>query len=124
MCLQLWDAVVRQHGGRPAGDVLSLWLWWRLSGNRADGQRHVGQVVIKTFSLRDGSSLPQIVRESRSLDAAKRLEAEGIVDRRSFAESPPRVEYELTEKGVALLPLIAEMRRFGHEWLGCGVHGT
>ena len=42
--------------------------------------------------------------------------------RRSYAESPPRVEYELTEKGAALLPLIAEMRHFGHDWLGCGVH--
>ncbi len=31
------------------------------------------QVVIKSFSLKDGSSLPQIVRESRSLDAAKKL---------------------------------------------------
>lgn len=38
-----------------------------------DGVDHVGQVVIKTFSLKDGSSLPQIVRESRSLDAAKKL---------------------------------------------------
>ncbi len=33
----------------------------------------VDKVVIKTFSTRDGSSLPQIVRESRSLDAAKRM---------------------------------------------------
>ncbi len=31
------------------------------------------QVVIKSFSLADGSSLPQIVRESRALDAAKRM---------------------------------------------------
>ncbi|MBI1189656.1 MAG: hypothetical protein GC200_03110 [Tepidisphaera sp.] len=38
-----------------------------------DGIDHVGQVVIKSFSLQDGSSLPQIVRESRSLDAAKKL---------------------------------------------------
>ena len=50
------------------------------------------------------------------------LEAEGIVVRRSYAESPPRVEYELTEKGAALLPICDEMRRFGHEWLGCEVH--
>jgi DNA-binding HxlR family transcriptional regulator len=50
------------------------------------------------------------------------LENEDIVLRRSYAESPPRVDYELTEKGQALLPLIAEMRRFGHDWLGCGVH--
>jgi DNA-binding HxlR family transcriptional regulator len=45
------------------------------------------------------------------------LEEQGIVDRRSYPERPPRVEYELTEKGGALLPIIAEMRRFGHAWL-------
>jgi len=27
------------------------------------------------------------------------------------------VEYELTEKGDALLPIIEEMRRFGHAFL-------
>ena len=45
------------------------------------------------------------------------LEQEGILVRRSYAESPPRVEYELTEKGEALLPIIEAMRSFGHEWL-------
>jgi DNA-binding HxlR family transcriptional regulator len=51
------------------------------------------------------------------------LEQEGIVVRRSYAESPPRVEYELTEKGVALLPIVEEMRRFGHSWLSAGHDG-
>ncbi|TVQ63797.1 MAG: hypothetical protein EA378_00705 [Phycisphaerales bacterium] len=37
------------------------------------GLGDVDQVVIKSFSLADGSSLPQIVRESRALDAARRL---------------------------------------------------
>jgi DNA-binding HxlR family transcriptional regulator len=45
------------------------------------------------------------------------LEQEGIVLRRSYAESPPRVEYQLTDKGGAMLPIIEEMRRFGREWL-------
>jgi len=45
------------------------------------------------------------------------LETEGILVRRSYAESPPRVEYELTAKGDGLLPIIEEMRRFGHAWL-------
>jgi DNA-binding HxlR family transcriptional regulator len=45
------------------------------------------------------------------------LEHEGIVVRRSYAESPPRVEYELTAKGEALLPIIDEMRTFGRDWL-------
>ena len=45
------------------------------------------------------------------------LEAEGVLLRRSYPESPPRVEYELTAKGEALLPIIREMRKFGHAWL-------
>ena len=48
------------------------------------------------------------------------LEQEGIVVRRSYTESPPRVEYELTDKGDDLLPIIEEMRRFGHAWLVAG----
>ena len=45
------------------------------------------------------------------------LEHEGIVERRSYPESPPRVEYELTEKGRSLLPIIREMRKFGRSWM-------
>ena len=46
------------------------------------------------------------------------LEEEGIVERQTFPEVPPRVEYSLTAKGRALLPLIEDMRSFGREWLG------
>jgi DNA-binding HxlR family transcriptional regulator len=45
------------------------------------------------------------------------LEQEGVVIRHRYAETPPRVEYELTAKGTGLLPIIAEMRHFGHDWL-------
>ena len=45
------------------------------------------------------------------------LEQEGFVVRRSYSETPPRVEYELTPKGLALLPVIEAMRKFGHDWL-------
>jgi DNA-binding HxlR family transcriptional regulator len=46
------------------------------------------------------------------------LEEHGIVERRTYPEVPPRVEYELTDKGRALLPLIDVMRCYGREWLG------
>jgi DNA-binding HxlR family transcriptional regulator len=48
------------------------------------------------------------------------LEAEGIVARRTYPEVPPRVEYRLTTKGEALVPLIEQMRSYGREWLRNG----
>ena len=53
------------------------------------------------------------------------LEEQGIVERHTYPEVPPRVEYSLTDKGHALLPLIDDMRRYGREWLGaCGEAAT
>src|SRR6476660_6849340 len=46
------------------------------------------------------------------------LEEEGVVERRTFPEVPPRVEYALTAKGRALVPLVERMREYGTEWLG------
>lgn len=48
------------------------------------------------------------------------LEAEGIVERRTYPEVPPRVEYKLTPKGEALVPLIEHMRSYGRDWLQHG----
>src|SRR5919201_303725 len=48
------------------------------------------------------------------------LEAEGIIERRTYPEVPPRVEYRLTPKGEALVPLIEQMRRYGRQWLTYG----
>jgi DNA-binding HxlR family transcriptional regulator len=45
------------------------------------------------------------------------LEQEGVVARRTFPEVPPRVEYALTEKGRALVPILDEMRLYGRRWL-------
>jgi DNA-binding HxlR family transcriptional regulator len=40
------------------------------------------------------------------------LERSGLVDRRVFAEVPPRVEYRLTELGSSLIPTLIGL----HEW--------
>jgi DNA-binding HxlR family transcriptional regulator len=48
------------------------------------------------------------------------LEAAGIVERRTYPEVPPRVEYRLTAKGEALVPLVEQMRSYGLRWLEAG----
>ena len=45
------------------------------------------------------------------------LEEEGVVERLTFPEVPPRVEYALTAKGKALVPLVEDMRSYGMRWL-------
>ncbi len=47
----------------------------------------------------------------------KKLEDAQVVNRKCYAEVPPRVEYTLTEKGIALLPVIDSMRAYGATWL-------
>ena len=67
-----------------------------------------------------GRSLAGISPRTLSL-RLRALEEEGIVERHTYPEVPPRVEYSLTDKGHALFPLIEDMRRYGREWLGaCG----
>src|SRR3954453_22231871 len=52
-------------------------------------------------------------------------EAAGIVERNTFPEVPPRVEYALTDKGRDLLPIIDDMRAYGTRWRGaeCAARG-
>jgi DNA-binding HxlR family transcriptional regulator len=74
--------------------------------------------------LADGSS--RFCELERSLEGIsprtlslrlRALEEEGIVERHTYPEVPPRVEYALTTKGEALVPLIDDMRRYGTRWL-------
>lgn len=47
----------------------------------------------------------------------RKLEAEGIVERRLLSTIPPWVEYELTVKGKALNAIIESMAEWGRRWM-------
>jgi DNA-binding HxlR family transcriptional regulator len=47
----------------------------------------------------------------------RELEVDGLIERKIYAEIPPRVEYFLTPKGKSLLPIIALMRDWGIEYV-------
>jgi DNA-binding HxlR family transcriptional regulator len=70
-----------------------------------------------TRRFRDLEHLSPGISSRTLAERLRALEREGVVRRRSYPESPPRVEYELTDKGRALLPIIEAMTDFGRSWL-------
>ncbi|USK37299.1 helix-turn-helix transcriptional regulator [Cytobacillus firmus] len=50
-------------------------------------------------------------------DRLKDLEIEGVVKRNVFPETPVRIEYSLTEKGLAMEPLMKEIEKWSQTWL-------
>jgi DNA-binding HxlR family transcriptional regulator len=85
------------------------------------GKRWTGAILLV---LMDGplrfSEVKQLVPDlsDRLLsERMKELEAEGMVERRVIDDSPPRVEYALTEKGRALQPVVHGLKRWAKLWL-------
>lgn len=70
--------------------------------------------VIKDKVVRFGqldAIIPMITRKVLT-EQLKELEEDGIVRRVAYKELPPRVEYSLTEKGLAFLPILEQIK----EW--------
>jgi len=50
----------------------------------------------------------------------RELEADGVVIRHVYPEVPPKVEYELSEFGRTLVPVLLAMREWGETYRGHG----
>ncbi|MGW7172057.1 winged helix-turn-helix transcriptional regulator [Streptomyces xanthophaeus] len=57
-----------------------------------------GPMRPRALVARIGGISPKVLNE-----ALRRLEYNGLVERHAYAEAPPRVDYALTEAGIALL---------------------
>jgi DNA-binding HxlR family transcriptional regulator len=60
--------------------------------------------------------LPNVTQRMLTLQL-RELERDGLVRRTVYAEVPPKVEYDLTEHGRSLEPLLHAMREWGHRWM-------
>lgn len=60
--------------------------------------------------------IPRITNTMLS-NTLRDLEALGIVHREQFNEIPPHMEYSLTEKGKALLPVFAELAKWSEQYI-------
>lgn len=76
--------------------------------------------VVVLWYLRNGKKrfgelkkqIPDITDKMLSLQL-KALEEDGLVTRKVFAEVPPRVEYELSEEGKSMMPVVESIAKWG-----------
>lgn len=56
------------------------------------------------------------ITQSMLTTQLRELEDDGIINRKIYAEIPPKVEYTLTEFGLTLSPIIVAMAQWGKEY--------
>lgn len=87
------------------------------------GRRWSGAIVREMLAgtsrftdLRD--AIPDI-SDRMLCERLRELEVEGVVARRVSGETPVRVEYHLTDKGLALKSVVAAIGDWADRWSGC-----
>lgn len=97
------DAVVMNRAMNLIGDRWTLMIVGTLLG----GSKRFGELLEVM-----GNVSPKTISQR-----LKMLEEIGLVERHAFAEIPPRVEYHLTERGLALADIVESIRKFGETYL-------
>ena len=80
---------------------------------------HIIYELCKKPACRFGELKKAVPRITNTMltNTLRDLESLGIVRREQFNEIPPHVEYSLTEKGRALLPVFFELAKWGETYL-------
>ncbi|WP_282935424.1 helix-turn-helix domain-containing protein [Paenibacillus sp. RC67] len=85
------------------------------------GKRWTGLIIQSLLNgprrFKDISEMIPGMSDRMLAERFKELEASGIIYRHVYPETPVRIEYELTEKGKALQPVMAAVHLWGENWL-------
>lgn len=85
------------------------------------GKRWTGLIISVLLDgpmrFKDISAMIPELSDRMLTERFKELEQAGIVNRHVYPEMPIRIEYELTEKGKALRPVMEAVQRWGNEWI-------
>ncbi len=85
------------------------------------GKRWTGLIIRVLLTgpqrFRDISAMIPAMSDRMLAERFKELESAGILKRIVYPETPVRIEYELTEKGFALQPVMTEVQKWGDHWV-------
>ncbi|EGL17317.1 winged helix-turn-helix transcriptional regulator [Paenibacillus chitinolyticus] len=84
------------------------------------GKRWTGLIIRVLLSgpkrFKDISDMIPSMSDRMLSERFKELEAAGILIRHVYPETPVRIEYELTEKGKGLEPVMDELQKWAETW--------
>ncbi|SHE42009.1 transcriptional regulator, HxlR family [Seinonella peptonophila] len=87
------------------------------------GKRWNGLIIATLLSgpkrFKDISNTILPMSDKMLAERMRELEAEQIVKRNVYPEKPVRIEYELTEKGADLAPVLDAMETWAETWNIC-----
>ena len=92
-----------QRAATLVGDVIVIVVLRELQ----DGPKRFGHFIAVGINPRSLSKRLQ------------RLVDEEVITRTAYPQSPPRVEYALTDKGRAVAPVLHALQEFGEAWVPC-----
>lgn len=85
------------------------------------GKRWNGLIIQTLMSgpkrFKDISNLIPSMSDKMLSERMKDLESEGILIRHVYPETPVRIEYELTDKGMALRPVMEQVSAWAEQWV-------
>jgi DNA-binding HxlR family transcriptional regulator len=99
---------------RTVGYIGGKWKPCILIRLLAGGQVRFGKLSVQ---------MPDMSRKILS-QQLKELEEDGLIIRQSYMEKPPRVEYELSERGKTLIPILKAMYDWGIQIEDPAIKGT
>ena len=103
----------------PAKDVLAPFCPAYSHAMEIIGRRWTGAIIRSMAGARRYSEIVAAVPglSDRLLsERLKELESEGIVERKVTPSTPVRIDYALTEKGLALASVVREVANWADRW--------
>ncbi len=75
----------------------------------------VRDLITRKARYKDFHGSPEGIPTNILASRLRRLEEDGIVEKRAYQDNPPRYEYFLTPKGADLLPVVQQLSLWGHK---------
>jgi DNA-binding HxlR family transcriptional regulator len=82
--------------------------------------RELSLGVHRFDAIQRNTGAPRDILSSR----LRRLESEGVVEKRLYELHPPRYEYVLTQAGNELRPILLALSEWGYRWTSERTHAT